>query len=265
MNNKSMKIILASVALTSISCMTYAADVSKNIEVSGNVGVYSDYLFRGYTQTDSKPAIQGGFDVNHSSGLYIGTWESNVAWTTQPPGDGVSRNNSIEMDVYGGFAKTIKSIDADIGVLTYYYPGRDTTGATSANSTEGYVKVSKDFGRLTAGASVYLTLTNENWAFADSSGSQYYSGDIDIPVGKTPATVSLHVGNQQFTGTGNSDFDYTDWKVNLDYSINDTYSVGAFYTGTNQDKAVWTVTDSVTSKSNFLGGDTGGAYLSASF
>ena len=53
-----------------------------DFSVSGNVGLFSDYIFRGYTQTENNPALQGGFDVEHASGLYAGVWASNVDWTT---------------------------------------------------------------------------------------------------------------------------------------------------------------------------------------
>src|SRR4030081_1004235 len=48
--------------------------------ITGNFGIYSQYIFRGLTQTDRKPAFQGGFDFAHTSGFYLGTWGSNVSW-----------------------------------------------------------------------------------------------------------------------------------------------------------------------------------------
>jgi uncharacterized protein (TIGR02001 family) len=50
--------------------------------VTANVGVFSQYVFRGLTQTDRHPAVQGGFDYAHPSGLYAGTWLSNISWFT---------------------------------------------------------------------------------------------------------------------------------------------------------------------------------------
>jgi hypothetical protein len=69
----------------------------------------------------------------------------------------------------------------------------------------------------------------------------------------------VHVGRQTFEGVGNAPYDYTDWKVNLEYAINDTFSLGGFYTDTNQKETKWTV------KNVFLGDGTGGVYLSAGF
>ena len=42
------------------------------IEFSANVGYFSDYIYRGGSQTADGAAIQGGFDMSHESGFYIG-------------------------------------------------------------------------------------------------------------------------------------------------------------------------------------------------
>src|SRR3954467_12052526 len=47
---------------------------------TGNIGIFSQYVFRGVSQTNEKPAVQGGFDLAHKSGLYGGTWVSNISW-----------------------------------------------------------------------------------------------------------------------------------------------------------------------------------------
>lgn len=256
MNQKKIKKILGIIALSTASCMTYAADLTSDLSVSGNVGLYSDYIFRGFTQTDNLPALQGGFDLNHTSGFYLGTWASNVSWTRPD----YTKNNSVELDVYGGYTKNIKTVDADLGVLSYFYPGDEaSSSAVSADATEGYVKFSKDIHGVTASVSFYVMLTNEAWGFSKAQGSQYYSGDIDIPLGLSKATLSLHLGSQRFSGTGNDSYDYTDWKANLEYSLNDTYSVGAFYTGTDQDKGVWNL------DGTYVGDNTFGAYLASTF
>ena len=49
---------------------------------TGNVGLFSQYVFRGISQTNEKPAVQGGFDVAHKSGFYAGTWASNISWVS---------------------------------------------------------------------------------------------------------------------------------------------------------------------------------------
>ena len=246
---------MASVAL-SFSSVVYAQDEANDFILSANVGFYSDYIFRGYTQTDNNPAIQGGFDVMHSSGLYLGNWSSNVSWATD---GGIMQNNSIETNLFGGFKKTLANVEFDLGVLQYFYPGDDTANAVEANATEAYIGASKEFSKAVVTAYVYFVVSNDSWGISDTQGSQYYTLDLDLPVGETALTAGLHLGNQQFEGAGNAGHDYTDWKVNLDYALNDHYSAGAFYTGTDMDKPTWTV------NGQFLGDDTFGAYLTAQF
>ena len=105
---------------------------------SANVALVSDYVFRGISQTQNRPAIQGGFDYSHSSGLYLGTWGSNVSWVQDT---GMKTNNSLELDVYGGYKGAVGPVSYDVGVLQYYYPGDVVAGVKNTNSTEVYVGV----------------------------------------------------------------------------------------------------------------------------
>ena len=143
MNNKLIKAAVVG-ALFSIAPISFAADEVEEIKApssmlddfsfSANVGLYTDYIFRGYTQTQNEPAIQGGFDVEHSSGLYAGTWASNVDWTTA--GDYMDKN-SVEIDVYAGWARLTYHfgiLGFDIGVLQFFYPGNDTAGAVETDA-----------------------------------------------------------------------------------------------------------------------------------
>jgi len=268
MNKKLIKAAVIG-ALFSVAPISFAADEVEDIKApsmldefsfSANIGLYSDYVFRGYTQTQNEPAIQGGFDVEHSSGLYVGTWASNVDWTTA---GGYMDKNSIEIDVYGGWATELPfgGIGFDIGVLQFYYPGDKTAGAVDTDATEIYVGLSKDFldGKFSASLTNYVVVSDEAWGFEDMDGETYTDLTVDVPIGSTPLTVSGHVGYQTFGGTDGSKYDYTDWKVNADYAFNDNFSAGAFYTDTDQDKDRWTV------GSTFLGDSVFGGYLSAGF
>jgi uncharacterized protein (TIGR02001 family) len=94
---------------------------------SYNIGLYSQYIFRGLTQTGEEPALQGGVDYSHSSGFYAGVWGSNISWLED--GDYYD-NSSLEVDIYGGFASEIgdTGIGYDVGVLQYLYPGDKKSG-----------------------------------------------------------------------------------------------------------------------------------------
>jgi uncharacterized protein (TIGR02001 family) len=235
-----------------------AKAVTSGFSVSGNVGLFSDYIFRGYTQTKEDPALQGGFDVEHESGAYAGVWASNVNWTTE---GGYMDDNSLELDFYGGFAGGLgeTGIGYDVGILKFYYPGENTSGQADTDATEVYASLSKDIGPVSASLGVYVVVSDDAWGFADADGSTYFTADVDVPIGSTPLTASFHVGRQTFEGVGNDPFDYTDWKLNLEYAVNDTFAVGAFYTDTNQSTSDWTVNDV------YLGDGTPGIYVSAGF
>ena len=66
------------------------------ITVTGSVALVSDYRFRGVSQTDKEMAVQGGLTVTHESGVYAGTWASNLA------GWGTFGGANMELDLYGG-------------------------------------------------------------------------------------------------------------------------------------------------------------------
>ncbi len=120
------KLVLASAVAAAFSTPLAALAQDKSPHtVTGNVSLNSDYRFRGISQTFGKPALQGGFDYSHSSGLYVGTWASNVygGSTGQSLGQVYNQGN-MEWDLYGGYKfEPIKDVAADVGVLAYFYPG----------------------------------------------------------------------------------------------------------------------------------------------
>jgi uncharacterized protein (TIGR02001 family) len=87
---------------------------------TGNVGLFSEYRFRGIAQTFKRPALQGGFDYAHANGAYLGVWGSNVSPNTYP-------NGNLELDFYGGYKfEVAKGLGIDLGGMYYYYPGSHT-------------------------------------------------------------------------------------------------------------------------------------------
>jgi uncharacterized protein (TIGR02001 family) len=84
--------------------------------LTGNVALVGDYRFRGLSQTYTQPAIQGGIDYAHASGAYLGTWGSNVS------GNQFLNGGSLELDVYGGYRRTVGKVGLDLGGQYYWYP-----------------------------------------------------------------------------------------------------------------------------------------------
>lgn len=161
--------------LTTVAAATLMATSSMamaELEFSGNVALTSDYQFRGISQTDEDPALQGGFDVSHSSGFYAGVWASNVDFEVQTVDDA-----HLELDVYAGYGGSITDkLGFDVGVLDYNYPGAD--GALDYDFTEVYGSLSYDFGpaALTVGVNV------SGDYFAASGDSTWTYASLDVPL-----------------------------------------------------------------------------------
>ncbi len=204
---------------------------------TGNVGIYSQYVFRGVSQTNEKPALQGGFDLGHKSGFYVGTWGSNISWLSDAT-PGVSA--SLEWDMYGGYKGSLYGdLGYDIGLLYYYYPGTYPGGYTKPDTLEGYAGLTWKFLSL----KYSYVLGDKTFGFPDSRGSDYIdlTANYDViekvsdVIGKV--TLTGHVGHQRFRHFG--DFNYTDWKVGASTEIYGL-TTGLYVTGTDAHDELYT-------------------------
>lgn len=195
--------------------------------LTGNVGFVSEYRYRGISQTNKLPALQGGFDYAHSSGFYAGTWASNVSWLSDT---GVS--NSLEWDFYGGYKGAAGDLSYDVGGLYYYYPGKyPSTNYTKPNTFELYGAVTYSIFTLK-----YSHALTDIFGFVDSKGSGYLDLSATYDLGNGMALVG-HVGNQVIkasspNGRAKSDCSYTDYKLGVTKDVSG-YVFGAAYIGTN--------------------------------
>ena len=107
-----------------------------------NVGVVSDYLFRGVTQTHGDPALQGGIDYAFSNGFYIGAWGSNVTWVKD-----YTNKGDVEVDLYGGYKGAFANTDwtNQLGTIWYLYPGHGDANAFGANPTTNEILASHGY------------------------------------------------------------------------------------------------------------------------
>ncbi len=201
------KIILLSAlslssSLVALPLSAQAATQIGDAEISANVGFVTEYAFRGISQSNEEPAIQGGVDVSHASGFYAGVWGSNVEF-----GDA-----TIETDIFAGYSNSIGNFSYDVGALYYAYPGADDD--LDYDYYEVSAALGYDFQVFSASASVNYSPDN----FGDSGHAEYYALAVDVPL---PHEFSLnaHVGHQDIED--NAAFgvpDYNDWGVGLGYS-----------------------------------------------
>lgn len=216
--------------------------------LSGNVALTSDYTFRGISQSDGDPALQGGFDyANEAGGLpfYAGVWASSIDFAAQ--------SAELELDVYGGIKPRLNDqVGFDLGVIGYLYPSASDDGA-ELDYLEAYAKVnfdvSSNFGIGGAvffspeftgetGSGLYAEISaayklNDTWAVSGAYGMQQ-AEDADFDVG---ASI---------------DDNYTTWNAGLTWTPQGDaiqgFSFDLRYVGTDiddldiaDDRAVFTV------------------------
>jgi uncharacterized protein (TIGR02001 family) len=220
-------------ATTADSAPGGTAAPAPDYTLSANLTLASQYRYRGIMQTDNKPAIQGGFDFAHSSGFYIGNWNSSISWLADSNSD-VSA--PVEMDFYGGYRGNFAAdVPFDFGVLRYYYPGDYPSGYTNPDTTEIYGSVG--YGPV---ALKYSYAPTNLFGFARSKGSQYVELNGNFDTGVWGLTVNTHVGYQYLRNVDNGS--YYDWKLGLTKDLGQGFSVAVAYIDTNADRAVYTNT-----------------------
>jgi uncharacterized protein (TIGR02001 family) len=159
-----MKKLHASLTAAALAMATSGTALA---EVSANIGVTSNYIWRGVTQTDDGAAVQGGIDYAHDMGFYLGTWASNIKW-------GPDMSSGAEVDFYGGFANEYNDFGYDLGLIYYYYPDSDYS---DSNFYEIYGSGSWKW--LELGLAYTLGGDADNDA-PFSSGDLYYYGAVSF-------------------------------------------------------------------------------------
>jgi len=201
---------------------------------TGNVGLSSDYLFRGISQSHGRPAISGGLDYSHASGFYAGLWASSISWVSD------AQNTAVptEIDIYGGYKNTFGggNWNYDVGYITYNYPGSKEnkgTGSAKADTQElygaiGWKWLTAKYSYATsnhfigwyggpAGANTGLpgtTLTGKR-------GSDYLELNAVYDLGSGWG-ITGHIGKQKvknYGKVGDTDASYADWKIGVTKDI----------------------------------------------
>src|SRR5215471_4995759 len=229
--------VAGAVAAALASGLAQAAEPASPHTITGNVGFYSQYIFRGLTQTNREPALQGGFDYSHASGFYVGTWASNISWLRD--NSTYSGGGSLEWDFYGGYKWAFApDWTLDLGTLYYWYPGDTVPGAIKGDAWEVYAGLSWKW----LSAKYSYAVNKKNFQFDNSDGSWYLDLGVNIPLGDfskemTGANVFAHWGRQEFKGNvgafNNDTCSYDDWKIGASYTLPKDFTIGAYYTDTS--------------------------------
>ena len=208
-----------------VAAFAAALPVVSMADVAINVGVFSDYRYRGISQSRLKPAIQGGVDYSNGP-VYLGLWASSIKWIGDFGGDA-----DVEIDLYGGIKGDLGGgFGYDVGVLTYQYPSNKLT--PSANTTELYGAVTYGPGTLKYSHAVTNTFANTN-----SKNSYYLDLSASFDLGDGLMLVP-HLGYQKIKGPFSEVGSYTDYALTLSKDFSGLV-VSAAVVGTDADKSFY--------------------------
>jgi uncharacterized protein (TIGR02001 family) len=172
-------------------------------------------MYRGVSQTQGSGAVQGGLDIGHESGLYVGTWASNVNFG----GDA-----SVEFDYYAGFSRDLnETLSMDIGYVAYTYPG------------EAALNFGEYYGSLSAWGVTLGAAYSDDFGGNDTTLYSYIGYEYELPM---DIGLSLSYGEYDFKdaySVTNSE-SYNDWSVGLSKTLLGL-DVGLAYTDTDMSSA----------------------------
>lgn len=193
-------------------------DAPKDVTITGGLTAITDYRFRGLTQTNDDPALQGTVNVNHSSGFYAGVWASTIDGGPDGSTPLLTNYGGAEVDLYAGFTKTFEGgVGVDVGLLYYLYPDGGT--GLDTDFFEPYAGITYTIGPVSA-------KVGANYAWGGQSGlnftagnddNLYLYGDLGVGIPSTPVTLKGHIGfTNGSLGLANplaTDDSYTDWSL----------------------------------------------------
>ena len=215
-----MKTFVKAVAFSSLALtgmQASAVELGAGFEASANIGAVSNYMWRGTSQTSNEAAVQGGIDLTHSSGAYVGTWVSNVDFDLFPEAD-------TEQDFYAGYGFTVGDFAFDLKRTEYHYASQD----------------SLDFGETHAHVSAYGATVGVDYSsdtpIMHSDSALHYYGSYTYTL---PQAVNLTgtIGRYDFKDAGwvgaeDSQYSYYNVALNKEmWGIN----FGLAYTDSNVD------------------------------
>jgi len=250
---------LAVLGALSVPAISFAADAAPAPAVAApdwtfpsSIGMVSDYIWRGQTQTWGKPAVQAGIEADHASGFYAGVWGSNVSSHWLP-------NANLETDWSVGFRNAFATdFKYDVGGTYIYYPGGNfdkvapsgTYASSKLNSLELYASLGWKWFTVKGG---YMPTKYYGWNVNNSkpnsgffpgnasagvtgntNGAYYFMGSVSYDV-LPSVNLAGEVGRESIPDS--TGLDWTWYKVGATKTFDGGWAVNAFYTGTTGSSA----------------------------
>lgn len=202
------------------------AETTSPLTVTGNVGLVTDYRFRGVSLSGGDPALQGGATLTHDSGFYVGTWGSSI------DDGGTDFYGDVEVDVFAGWNGAIaEGIGLDVGLLYYAYPGN--ADGVDAELFEPYATLSGTLGPVQAKLGVAYAWDQDGLGGEDNL---YLFTKLSAGIPNTPITLNAGLG---YTSgalappllAGSSDDTGFDWTLGASVTVLGNVTLGVAYTG----------------------------------
>lgn len=225
------------------------------------ISLYSEYEYRGISQTSEKPALQFNLDYTHTSGFYTGLFVSNINWLKDQKDLGLVKDSSpVEIDLFGGYKfEVVKDLTLDVGFLHYDYPGaKGIAKFPKPNTNEIYIGAAYSFFNVK-----YSYSTGGTFGVPISKGSTFielnYSQEV-IP----KLTLNGQIAQQKYKGNFegfNNDkaYTYSVYKFGATYDLGDGWAAGGYFKGTNAKEENYTYKGRDWSKNRLV------AFVSKSF
>lgn len=235
-------LLTAATAAVASACLAFptlaqaqaaAAEPVSEHTLTSNVALVSQYVFRGVSYSQEDPAIQGGFDYAHASGLYAGVWGTSLSSKAIADASG-------EIDVYGGYAGSVGDLAYDVGLLQFIFPGGRLNGERY-NTLEAYAGVTWQWLNLKYSHALtdYFAMNAASMGFGDESkGSHYLEANANFEV-QPGWLLGLHVGRQVVRGYGS--YSFTDYKAGVTRNLPQGWQLGLAWAGTNADRALYRI------------------------
>lgn len=204
-----------------------AVGEESSVSFSANIAFATEYRFRGVDLSGGDFAVQGGFDLSHASGVYVGTWASNIDEDTVGFG-------STELDIYGGWSGNLTdALSADVGAIYYTYPNAPAI-AGPTDYIEFYGSLSATIGPVSVTPGIAYAPEQDSLGGTDN---WYLYSDISVGIPNTPVTINGHVGYTDGFLTFTNDSKAWDWSIGADVAIGPA-TLSAAYVGVEGDALV---------------------------
>lgn len=194
-----MKKVIAAALAAALPAFAQDSDVA----VSGSVTLTSDYIFRGYSQTDENPAFQPAINVLFSNGFHINAWASNVDFNDGGEAD-------VEADFTVGYGGEANGLTYDFGAVAYLYPG--SAGRLNYNYWEAYATMGGKVGDATVTGSFNYTPDN----FGGLDDAAFFQVAVSGPVADK-LSLDAAIGTAQVKKSAGQDYEY--WQIGATYGL----------------------------------------------